>query len=68
MFGFFAKCLTCANVYIIKLAVCENVTARVYDKVSRFGYKIDTADPASIYRPAPFPEELINDFADFIKN
>ena len=51
-----------------ELAQSESVTIKIYDDVSHFGYKIDTVDPASIYRPAPFPDELINDFANFIKN
>lgn len=44
----------------------ENVSIRVYDDISHFGYKIDTTDPTSIYTQVDFPKELIIDFANFI--
>ena len=44
-----------------------NVSICVHDDISHFGYKIDTTDPASIYTQADFPNEVISDFANFIK-
>lgn len=44
-----------------------NVSIRVYDDISHFGYKIDTTDPASIYTHVDFPSEVISSFANFIK-
>ena len=45
----------------------RSVTLKTYDDMSHFGYKIDTADPASLYSDPPFPEELIADFSDLCK-
>lgn len=45
----------------------ENVSICVFDDISHFGYKIDTADPSSILTYADFPNEVISLFADFIK-
>lgn len=45
----------------------ENVSICVFDDISHFGYKIDTADPSSIFTHADFPNEVISLFADFIK-
>ena len=45
----------------------SNISIRVYDDISHFGYKINTTDSTSIYTNVDFPRELIFDFADFIK-
>ena len=50
-----------------KLSDAENVTIRIYDDLSHFGYRINAADTAQLYREADFPEELIKDFTEFIK-
>lgn len=42
-----------------------NVTIRVYDDISHFGYRMDASDPTVFYTTQPFPEELLEDFADF---
>lgn len=44
----------------------ENVSIRVYDDISHFGYKIDTSDPSAIYAYADFPGEVVSAFAEFI--
>lgn len=44
----------------------ENVSICVFDDISHFGYKIDTADPLSMYKRTDFPEELIRAFSDFV--
>lgn len=46
-----------------ELAEKENVTIHIYDDISHFGYKIDTK--TTIYKRVDFPEELLNEFADF---
>ncbi len=48
-----------------ELAEKENVTIHIYDDISHFGYKINTKDATAIYKKADFPEELLNEFADF---
>lgn len=45
----------------------SNVTRKIYDDQSHFGYQIDTNDAASLYSKQEFPEELISDFASFCK-
>lgn len=45
----------------------ENVAIHIYDDISHFGYKIDTENPASIYRKAVFPDELIAEFSAFCR-
>ena len=50
-----------------KLSDADNVTIRIYDDLSHFGYRINAADTAQLYRKADFPEELITDFSEFIK-
>lgn len=44
----------------------ENVSICVFDDISHLGYKIDTADPLSVYQRTDFPEELIRAFSDFV--
>ena len=44
-----------------------NITVRIFDDISHFGYKIDTADPSAVYKRVAFPDELIKEFSDFIK-
>lgn len=44
-----------------------NISISVYDDISHFGYKIDTANPSSIQTHADFPSEIISDFAGFIR-
>ena len=46
-----------------ELAEKDNVTIHIYDDISHFGYKIDTK--TTIYKRVDFPEELLNEFADF---
>lgn len=46
-----------------ELAGKENVTIHIYDDISHFGYKIDTK--TTIYKRVDFPEELLDEFADF---
>ena len=48
-----------------ELAEKENVTIHIYDDISHFGHKINTKDATAIYKKADFPEELLNEFADF---
>ena len=50
-----------------KLSDADNVTIRIYDDLSHFGYRINAANTAELYRKADFPEELIKDFTEFIK-
>ncbi len=45
----------------------ENITLQVFDDISHFGYKINTADQASLYRRTIFPIEIINEFIEFIQ-
>jgi len=55
------------NLWTTLFSDSANVSIRVYDDISHFGYKIDTTDPTSIYSQVDFPSEVISDFADFIK-
>jgi len=48
--------------------IAEKVTIRVFEDMSHFGYKIDTADPSSLYKRTDFPTELLSAFAGFIKD
>jgi hypothetical protein len=50
-----------------ELSETEQVTIKIYDDISHFGYKIDTNDTASLYKPAAFPVELIDEFVKIIK-
>ena len=50
-----------------ELSKTEQVTVKVYDDISHFGYKIDTNDTASLYKPTEFPKELIEEFVKIIK-
>lgn len=45
----------------------KNVSICIFDDISHFGYKIDTADPTTIYKRTEFPNEIIDAFSDFIK-
>ncbi len=45
----------------------ENVTLKIYNDISHFGYKINTSDISSLYKRTDFPQELIDDFSDFCK-
>lgn len=45
----------------------DNISIRVYDDISHFGYRFDTSDVSSLYRRSDFPSELISVFSDFIK-
>ncbi len=45
----------------------DNISIRVYDDISHFGYRIDTSDISSLYRLSDFPSDLISVFSDFIK-
>lgn len=44
----------------------KNVAICVYNDISHFGYKIDTANPSSLYKQTDFPKEIISAFSDFI--
>ena len=55
------------NLWKTLLVNHEYVSISVYNDISHFGYKIDTADPSSIYRRTDFPTELISAFSYFIK-
>lgn len=50
-----------------ELSKTEQVTVKVYDDISHFGYKIDMNDTASLYKPTEFPKELIEEFVKIIK-
>lgn len=50
-----------------ELSATEQVTIKIYDDISHFGYKIDTNETASLYKPAEFPPELIEEFVKIIK-
>lgn len=45
-----------------------NMTVRVFDDQSHWGYQIDLANPSAYYRRAELPDELISIIADFIRN
>ena len=45
-----------------ELSKTQQVTVKIYDDISHFGYKIDTNDTASLYKPTEFPKELIEEF------
>lgn len=55
------------NMWETLFADNENVSICVYNDISHFGYKIDTADPAVFYKRTVFPNEVISEFSDFIK-
>lgn len=42
-----------------------NVTIRIYDDISHFGYKIDSSDPSAVYTAQQFPDELLAEFVAF---
>lgn len=50
-----------------ELSDAEQFTVKVYDDISHYGYKIDTNNTASLYKPAEFPTELIEDYLSIIK-
>ena len=50
-----------------ELPETEQVTIKVYDEISHYGYRIDTNDTASLYKSAEFPIELIEEFVKIIK-
>lgn len=54
------------NLWSTLFSDSANVSICVYDDISHFGYKIDTADPSSIYTQVDFPSEVISDFTNFI--
>lgn len=43
----------------------DNVSIHIYDDISHFGYKIDATDTTALYRKVDFPEELLDEFAEF---
>lgn len=44
-----------------------NVTIKMADGCSHFGYKIDTMNQSNLYTPQIFPAELLDSFAEFIQ-
>ncbi|MBQ6552351.1 MAG: hypothetical protein IJL83_01850 [Clostridia bacterium] len=46
----------------------NNMSFRVFEDQSHFGYKIDVADPSAIYQHSELPNELISAIVDFICN
>lgn len=44
-----------------------NVEIKLYDDMSHMGYRFDVSDETAYYSPQEFPQELIEDFADFCK-
>lgn len=51
-----------------ELSQSDLVTIYVDDSMSHFGYEIDTADQASLYRRTEMPERLIGFFTEFLFN
>lgn len=49
-----------------ELSQSDLVTIYVDDGISHFGYEIDTADQASLYRSTALPERLIGLFTEFL--
>lgn len=49
-----------------ELSQSDLVTIYVDDSMSHFGYEIDTADQASLYRRTALPERLIGFFTEFL--
>lgn len=45
----------------------ENVTLKLYDDMSHFGYKINAKNPAELYARAEFPREIIDDIASAVE-
>lgn len=43
----------------------ENVTLKLYDKPSHIGYETDFSDQSQYFKAQSFPQELIDDFAEF---
>lgn len=49
------------------LGNAKNVTIKLYDDQSHFGYKIDTSSAGALFSAQEFPQELIDDFAGFCR-
>lgn len=54
------------NLWQSELSQSDLVTIYIDDSMSHFGYEIDTADQASLYRRTDLPERLIGLFTEFL--
>ncbi len=53
------------DMWNVNFAGKDNVSIHIYDDISHFGYKIDVKDTTALYKKADFPEELLDEFAEF---